>query len=224
MTGDRALHLMRDVADGQLMSTDGRRLGRVADLAAALQPDGTLEITALVLGPAALARRVSNATGRLASSIGARRYERVVPITEVKDFGPTLQLRSEAYRYDVADGDEWAREILRFIPGSAWASRQPRAKRGQLPALGGGRRVWIATLIGSRVRDASGESLGPLVELRCTRRPPHRVTTLLMGRTGWLDRLKAARLATVIGVHDEPETIPWERVAHVGRNGEITLR
>ena len=224
MTADRALHVMRDVADGQLLSADGYRLGRVADIAAVYRPDGTLEVTALILGPAALARRISSGAGRLASRLQARRFERVVPIEEVLDFGTALRLRSNADRYDLADGDEWARGILRFIPGSGWAGRQPRPRRGQLPPLDGGRRIWIADLIGSPVRDSSGRSLGPLVELRTTRRSPFRVTTLLMGKTGWLDRLKAARIATVIGLHDEPDAVSWQQVAQIRRTGEIGLR
>ena len=224
MNNDRSLHLMRDVADGQLLAADGRRLGRVADLAATLRPDGSLEISAILIGPAALARRLSNAGGRLVTRLGARRFERIVPVSEVKEFGSAIRLRSDAAHYDLADGDDWAGTILRFIPGSGWAGRATRAERGRLPPLEGGRRVWIANLIGSQVRSASGESLGRLVDLGATRGAPHRVTTLLMGRAGWLDRLKAGRVATLIATTAEPDAIRWQRVANVGADGEITLR
>jgi hypothetical protein len=215
---------MRDIADGQLVSADGKRLGRVADVAGVIRADGTLVLSALALGPVALARRISSAADGVARSLGAVRLERVVPLEEVAEFGAALRLRSKAATYDLADGDEWARSVLRFIPGSGWSGRAPRPARGRLPPLDGGTRVWIADLIGSHVRAQTGESLGRLVEVRATREPPFRVTTILMGPAGWLDRLQARRVARLIGIRSEPHAISWRRVARVQKDGELVLR
>ena len=50
---------IRDIIDSQLVTNDGRRIGRVADIEAEWREDGSLVLTALVTGPQALARRTA---------------------------------------------------------------------------------------------------------------------------------------------------------------------
>ena len=57
---------MHDIADGQLWSSDGRRLGRVTDILCRHKDDGSLKAIALALGPEACLRRMSSRFGRRA--------------------------------------------------------------------------------------------------------------------------------------------------------------
>jgi hypothetical protein len=101
------------------MSVDGRRLARVADVRARWHEDGSLWLTELVVGPEALAGRVSDRVRRLLHSWFAGRFEHRVSLTEVEELGPTIRLRGRASDYGLGGADEWiVRRVFRFIPGS----------------------------------------------------------------------------------------------------------
>jgi hypothetical protein len=111
--------IMRDIVDGLLESADGTALGRVADVEIAFDATGQARLTNLVIGPEALADRVSSRLRPLAHWLLRGRFEHRIPIGEVVEFGPTLKLRHRASHYDVGNADDWVyRHILRFIPGS----------------------------------------------------------------------------------------------------------
>jgi sporulation protein YlmC with PRC-barrel domain len=113
------LFSIRDILDSQLLTSDGRRIGRVADIEAELRADGSLRLTYLIAGPQALAGRVNHGLGRLFHFVLRDRFEHRIPIGEVKKFGPTLLLRGKAEQYEVGQSDRWiAEHILRWIPGS----------------------------------------------------------------------------------------------------------
>jgi hypothetical protein len=110
---------IRDILDSQLLTSDGRRIGRVADISAEEYPDGSLKLTYLVAGPQALARRVNSHLGTLFHFFLRDRFEHSIPISEVTKFGPTLLLRGAADDYAVGQSERWiAKHILRWIPGN----------------------------------------------------------------------------------------------------------
>ena len=110
---------IRDILDSQLLSSDGRRIGRVADISAEEFADGSLRLTQLVIGPQALAGRISLHLRALFHFFLRDRFEYTIPISEVTRFGPTLYLRGKAEDYAVGQSERWiAKHILRWIPGN----------------------------------------------------------------------------------------------------------
>ncbi|MDQ3856767.1 MAG: hypothetical protein M3281_10295 [Chloroflexota bacterium] len=114
-----ALLAMRDIMDGQLETSDERQIGRVADIEAEWREDGSLLLQSLIVGPEALAGRVSSRLRPLAASFLRGRFEHRIPVEEIEEVGPTVKLRKGARQYDVGHSDRWVVDhILRFIPGS----------------------------------------------------------------------------------------------------------
>jgi sporulation protein YlmC with PRC-barrel domain len=216
---------MHDIADGQLQSSDGRRLGRVADILCQRQDDGNLKAIALVLGPEACLRRISSRFGRRAHRLFKGRFERSVAIGDVVEFGPTLRLREKADAYSLHDGDVWAAHVIRFVPGSGVsqasleAADRGKAASGPTPRRGD---VWVSDLIGTPVIDTAGREVGHVVELGIGRRH-HRVNAILTGSYGWLGRLGIRALVHRLGWRGRHEEVLWERVEEV-RYDRITVR
>lgn len=116
---DDTIFSIRDILDSQLLTSDGRRIGRVADIEAGLDASGDFRLTALVVGPQALAGRVGPRVKALLHFFLRDRFEHCIPISEVIKFGPTLCLRGKADEYAVGQSERWiAQHILRWIPGS----------------------------------------------------------------------------------------------------------
>src|SRR5947209_20089078 len=110
---------IRDILDSQLLTSDGRRIGRVADIEAEGRSDGSLRLTNLVIEPQALAGRVNWYLGALFHFFLRDRFEHRISIGEVIKFGPTLTLRGKAQDYHVGQSERWiAEHILRWIPGN----------------------------------------------------------------------------------------------------------
>ena len=110
---------IRDILDSQLLTSDGKRIGRVADISAKEHPDGSLKLADLLLGPQALAGRVNSHLGALFHFFLRDRFEHSIPISEVTRFGPTLILRGKAEDYAAGQSERWiAKHILRWIPGN----------------------------------------------------------------------------------------------------------
>ena len=109
---------IRDILDSQLLTSDGRRIGRVADIEAEVRADDSLVLLYLVAGPQALAGRVNTRLRDLFRFFLRDRFEQRIPLSEVTKFGPTLHLRGNAKDYAVGQSDRWiAEHILRWIPG-----------------------------------------------------------------------------------------------------------
>jgi sporulation protein YlmC with PRC-barrel domain len=216
---------MHDIADGQLQSSDGRRLGRVADILCQHQDDRSLEAIALVLGPEACLRRISSRFGRRVHQLFNGRFERSVEIGEVVEFGSTLRLRQKADAYNVHDGDIWAAHLIRFIPGSGVSQASLEvADRGKAASAPAPRRggVWVSDLIGTPVIDSDGREIGHVIELLVGRRH-HRVNAILTGSYGWLGRLGIRTLVHRLGWRGRHDEVLWESVETVGYD-RITVR
>ena len=123
----RMLHVMRDIVDIQMVSADGKEIGRVADIAGEIGADGSVELTDILTGPEALSGRVGTFLRPAARRILRGHFEASIPLTELKAKGLILRLKQNADAYQVGDSEAWIVEhILRFIPGSgyrAWKER-----------------------------------------------------------------------------------------------------
>jgi hypothetical protein len=216
---------MHDIADGQLQSRDGRRLGRVADILCRHQDDGSLKAIALALGPEACLRRISSRFARRIHLLFKGRFERSVEIGEVVEFGPTLRLREKSDAYNVHDGEIWAARVIRFVPGSGVSQASlnvaARSRSASAPAPRRGD-VWVSDLIGTAVIDADGREMGHVVELRIGRRH-HRVNALQTGSYGWLGRLGIRTLVHRLGWSGPHQEVLWESVEQF-RYDRITVR
>jgi hypothetical protein len=110
---------MRDLMDSLLMTSDDRRIGRVADIEAIWDADGGLRLTHLLCGPQALAGRVHPLLRRLARWLLRDRFERRIPLEEVVAIGPTVRLGGVECDYDVGVSERWlAARVIRHIPGA----------------------------------------------------------------------------------------------------------
>ena len=116
-----AICSIRDIIDSQLETADGVAMGRVADIELAVQEDGTLLLTALLIGPQALAGRISPRLQQFLRLFLRNRFESKISLDEVVVIGPTLRLRQRASAYTVGQSERWlAKHILRWIPGSGY--------------------------------------------------------------------------------------------------------
>jgi hypothetical protein len=109
---------MRDLMDSLLMTRDGVRIGRVADIEAVWDAHG-LRLTYLLCGPQALAGRLHPQLRRLARWLLRDRFERRIPVEEIVAIGPTVRLRGAASDYKVGTSERWlAERVIRHIPGA----------------------------------------------------------------------------------------------------------
>lgn len=110
---------MRDLADGQLRTLEGRRIGRAADVEAEWRPDGSLQLRRLVLGPEAHIGRISHRLSGLAHRILKGRFDHQIDVSQVEEIGPSVMLKGRASDYELGNLDAWIIDhIFRFIPGS----------------------------------------------------------------------------------------------------------
>lgn len=119
--GSAGLTSMRDILDNEVVSADDRLLGRVADVRAAWQADGSLDLEALRFGPQALLGRVSSRLTPLARWLLRDRFEREIPLSEVESIGLAVTLRGPAEHYPLGAGERWiAQHVLRYLSGPRW--------------------------------------------------------------------------------------------------------
>jgi hypothetical protein len=116
---DDRLLTMRDMVDAQLESSDGHRLGRVADIEARAAADGSLEVVALLVGPEAQLGALSGRLRGLLHRLLGGRFDHRIDFAEIEEVGPTVKLRQRADVYGLDGMDHWLIDhLLRFIPGS----------------------------------------------------------------------------------------------------------
>jgi sporulation protein YlmC with PRC-barrel domain len=105
-----------ELIDRQLLDSDGRRCGKVDDLAFEGRPGETLEVAALFSGPGAWRRR-AGLTGRFAAWIGGGNVVRV-PWEEVASVSAHVKLRKRAEELGLGRGDDRLRPFIQKIPGA----------------------------------------------------------------------------------------------------------
>jgi sporulation protein YlmC with PRC-barrel domain len=102
--------------DHQLLDRDGRRCGKVDDLAIEGGPGETARVVALYSGPGAWRGRAGVA-GRLAAWIGGGKLVRV-PWEEVAEVKSHVKLKRTAPEYGLGSGDDRVRPWIERVPGA----------------------------------------------------------------------------------------------------------
>jgi hypothetical protein len=155
---DGLLHLM----DRQVVDSEGLLVCKCDDLELEQRDDGTLGVTALLVGPPVWVPRVSSWLGERWRRLGAAQSDRLRP-----------------YRIDLADIEEVTQEIR---------LRRPRdgVLRRQDPDHAAARRL-VDDLLGADVRGPDDESLGRVLDVRLRpsegqQDPSLVLTDLLVGR------------------------------------------
>lgn len=125
----RVLDLQRDLLDRQIVGTDEALLGKVDDLELLADEQGRLHVTALLLGPSPLARRLGGRRDGWLRSIanwldhsatpGVRRLDYAL----VTDVGNAVTVALTAEAEPVSALESWLSDhIVRRIPGSGHES------------------------------------------------------------------------------------------------------
>lgn len=162
---DAALHLL----DRQVVDVDGMFVCNVDDLEVIEEPDGTMAVRGVLVGPAALWPRMSGRFGGWLRTtwlrLGVQYAERGVPfhfgLDVVGKIGSAVELTT------ARDG------LLKQRPG---------AGRGRTSRT-------IGDILGMEVRDADGEKIGKVLDVRLVPRawksePRLELTELIVGRGG----------------------------------------
>ncbi|MCW6004063.1 hypothetical protein K1W54_05620 [Micromonospora sp. CPCC 205371] len=110
---DAHLHLL----DRQIIDPDGRMVGKVDDVELASDAEGGLYLAALLVGPAALGRRVGGRFGRLLVRLQGRGEPIRIPMEEVTEIGSAVRLGT---RRPPSGLEHWIRDhVVARIPGAS---------------------------------------------------------------------------------------------------------
>lgn len=129
MDRTRTLDLQLELLDREIVDADGAHLGKVDDLELEEGADGTLRVTALLLGPEALGPRFDHRIGDWISGVGRRLRGDAsgplrVPAEHVAALGNLVELDTTIAELGVEPRSEtWLREhLIVRIPGADHAS------------------------------------------------------------------------------------------------------
>jgi sporulation protein YlmC with PRC-barrel domain len=112
----KTIDLGLNVLDHQLLDADGRRCGKVDDIALEGAPGGDLEVVAILCGPGVWRAR-AGVIGRIAAWLGGGGRVRV-PWDEVGGVDSHVKLRKRADELGLGRGDDRLRPYIAKIPGS----------------------------------------------------------------------------------------------------------
>ena len=110
-----SLDLALTVLDRQLVDSHGRKCGRVDDVELEERPGGALEVTALLVGPAAWPRRMPNVVGKMVARLAGGGLVRV-PWADVAGISHVVKLDKPAADLGLGRGDERAAQWIARIP------------------------------------------------------------------------------------------------------------
>jgi sporulation protein YlmC with PRC-barrel domain len=111
-TIDLGLNLL----DHQLLDSEGRRCGKVDDIALEGAPGEGLEVVAILCGPGVWRAR-AGLIGRFAAWLGGGGRVRI-PWDDVDGVGSHVKLRKRAQELGLGRGDDRLRPYIEKIPGS----------------------------------------------------------------------------------------------------------
>jgi hypothetical protein len=113
---NKQVDLGLNVLDHQLLDVEGRRCGKVDDLALEGGPGEELELTAILCGPGVWRAR-GGIMGRIGSWLGGGGRVRV-SWEDVDGVGSHVKLRKRAEELGLGRGDDRVRPYVEKIPGS----------------------------------------------------------------------------------------------------------
>ena len=105
------------VLDRQLVDAHGRRCGRVDDIEFEERPGGALEVTALLVGPAAWPARMPNLVGKVLARLAGDGLTRV-PWSDVVEISHVVKLDKPAAELGLSRGDDRAGAWIERLPGA----------------------------------------------------------------------------------------------------------
>jgi sporulation protein YlmC with PRC-barrel domain len=111
-----SIDLGLNLLDHQLLDAEGRRCGKVDDLALEGGPGEELQLAAILSGPGVWRAR-AGLIGRAAAWLGGGRRVRI-PWDDVAEVGSHVKLHKRAAELGLGRGDDRVRPYLEKIPGS----------------------------------------------------------------------------------------------------------
>jgi sporulation protein YlmC with PRC-barrel domain len=112
----KTIDLGLNLLDHQLLDAEGRRCGKVDDIALEGVPGEELEVVAILCGPGVWRAR-AGVIGRVASWLGGGGRVRI-PWGEVEGVGSHVKLRKRAAELGLGRGDDRVRPYIEKIPGA----------------------------------------------------------------------------------------------------------
>ena len=112
----KTIDLGLNLLDHQLLDADGRRCGKVDDIALEGGPGEDLEVVAILCGPGVWRAR-AGVIGRIAAWLGGGGRVRI-PWDDVEGVGSHVKLRKRAEELGLGRGDDRLRPYIEKIPGS----------------------------------------------------------------------------------------------------------
>lgn len=112
----KTIDLGLNLLDHQLLDAEGRRCGKVDDIALEGGPGEDFEVVAILCGPGVWRAR-AGLIGRIAAWLGGGGRVRV-PWEEVEGVGSHVKLRKRAQELGLGRGDDRLRPYIEKIPGS----------------------------------------------------------------------------------------------------------
>ncbi|MEU7796171.1 hypothetical protein AB0B11_22360 [Micromonospora tulbaghiae] len=123
------VQLAKRLLDRQIVDVDGRLVGRVDDIAFAVDDEGFPYVDALLTGQGALGERIGGRVGRLLVAVADRFTDDPpvpplrVPLAEVARVDSAVRLRCPAADLPPSPVEAWLRRhLIERIPGSGRAS------------------------------------------------------------------------------------------------------
>jgi sporulation protein YlmC with PRC-barrel domain len=112
----KTIDLGLNLLDHQLLDADGRRCGKVDDIALEGRPGEGFEVVAILCGPGVWRAR-AGWIGRIAAWLGGGGRVRV-PWEDVEGVDSHVKLRKHAQELGLGRGDDRLRPYIEKIPGS----------------------------------------------------------------------------------------------------------
>ena len=119
----RTIDAYLSLLDRQILTSDGRMVGKVDDVELELRDDGRLYVTALLNGPGALAPRLGGALGTIMHSTWSRLTGRTEPAridwSQVAHLTSAVELGVSADAVPIDGFEVWVRgRLIAALPGS----------------------------------------------------------------------------------------------------------
>lgn len=125
MSAGRVVDVHTDLLDRQLVDRDGALCGKVDDVELTRSDNGALHVSALLVGPIALAPRFGRRLGRWLTHLAQHaagdlaRGPCRVDVSHVREIGSAIMLDATADELGLNQGDSWvADKIIGRLPGA----------------------------------------------------------------------------------------------------------